>query len=208
MMKIGLLHPGAMGAAVGAAAAAGGHRVRWASVGRATATLERAQRAPLEDVGDLTELAADCELVLSICPPSAAAELASQAVAAGFAGVYVECNAVSPARTLAIRDITDKAGLAFVDGGIVGGPPWVHPNGARPATCLYLSGPRPAEVAGCFTGSPLAAIVVDEQVGSASALKMAYAARTKGVVALWRRCWGWRNGTAFVSCSNSAGEKN
>ena len=66
-----------------------------------------------------------------------------------------------------------------VDGGVIGPPPR-----AAGTTRLYLSGPGAADVAGLFSGSPLDARVVDETIGSASALKMTYAAYTKGMAAL------------------------
>ncbi|MGE5060010.1 MAG: phosphogluconate dehydrogenase, partial [Betaproteobacteria bacterium] len=50
---VALLHPGNMGATIGAAARAGGARVIWASQGRSDATRQRAERAGLIDVGTL-----------------------------------------------------------------------------------------------------------------------------------------------------------
>ena len=44
-MRIGLVHPGEMGAAVGAALRTGGHEVLWASAGRSAATAARARDA-------------------------------------------------------------------------------------------------------------------------------------------------------------------
>ena len=169
-----------MGAAVGGIAIGVGHAVAWASASRSSASIERAQRARLRDAGDLASLAAESEMILSICPPHAAAAVAADVAATGFQGLYVDGNAVSPASTVAVGAIVAAAGASYVDGGIVGGPPWQSAN----STCLYLSGERAKEVAGFFAGTPLAAIVIDDQVGSASALKMAYAARTKGVAAL------------------------
>ena len=66
---IALLHPGNMGATIGAAARAGGARVIWTSPGRTDATRERAERAGLIDVGNLPAALAQSEVVLSICPP-------------------------------------------------------------------------------------------------------------------------------------------
>jgi 3-hydroxyisobutyrate dehydrogenase-like beta-hydroxyacid dehydrogenase len=72
-----------------------------------------------------------------------------------------------------------KGGVAFVDGGIVGFPAW-KPH----TTCLYLSGPRSEEVAACFSAGPLDTKILGNEIGKASALKMCYAANTKGTVAL------------------------
>jgi len=118
-----------------------------------------------------------CDIVLSVCPPHAAAAVAREA--RGFAGIYVEANAVSPATARAIGEIATSGTAAFVDGGIIGPPP-------REAgtTRVYLSGPAAGEVAAAFAGSPLEAVVLSARVGDASAVKMAYAAWTKGTAAL------------------------
>ena len=180
MTRIGLLHPGAMGASVGAAASGNGHAVLWASQGRSAATQERARRGELQDVATVPEVLASSEIVLSICPPHATEDVASEVAECGFAGLYVDCNAVSPERSRGIQRIVEKSGAAYVDGGIIGGPAWTRDAG----TSLYLSGPRAAEVSACFADSPLSAPVISERIGAASALKMGYAAFTKGSTAL------------------------
>jgi hypothetical protein len=172
-MTIGLLHPGEMGAAVGAALRSRGETVLWASAGRSAATSQRALRAELEDAGTIDQLARRSDVIISICPPHAAAEVA--APFADFAGVYVDANAISPERTRAIARRVDR----FVDGGIIGPPP-----GEPGATRLYLSGAEAPSVAECFAGTNIAARVVSTEVGAASAVKMAYAAWTKGGAAL------------------------
>jgi 3-hydroxyisobutyrate dehydrogenase-like beta-hydroxyacid dehydrogenase len=180
MKRIGLIHPGAMGASVGAAARRNQHTVLWASSGRSQETIERAARANLEDIGTVPDLVKASDIVLSVCPPSAAGDVAREVLEQGFTGIYVDCNAISPDRTRAIQHIVESAGAAYVDGGIVGGPAWTHEAG----TNLYLSGPRAQEVADCFVGSPLGTPVVSERIGAASAVKMGYAAYTKGTTAL------------------------
>ena len=180
MKRIGLLHPGAMGASVGAAVRSNGHTVLWASAGRTPSTTARARRADLEDAGTVPALVNASEIVLSVCPPHAAEDVAREVAGLGFSGVYVECNAISPDRTRAIQHIVEDAGAHYVDGGIVGGPAWTREARTR----LYLSGPRAAEVAACFAGSPLETPVVSDRIGAASAVKMGYAAYTKGTTAL------------------------
>ena len=172
-MAVGLLHPGEMGGAIGAALVAGGERVMWASDGRSAATRERAERAGLEDAGQISELCRRCDVVVSVCPPHAAAEVARQAV--GFAGVYVDANAVSPETARRIGASVSR----FVDGGIVGPPP-----GEAGTTRLYLSGAEAVAVAARFAGTIVDARVVSEEPGAASAVKMTYAAWTKGSAAL------------------------
>ncbi len=174
---IGVLHPGEMGAAVAAALRTRGHDVVWASQGRSAATTARADAAGLRDVGSTRAIAAACEVVISVCPPGAAADVAR--AVPGLAGTYVDANAVSPATARAIAEVVEAAGATFVDGGIVGSPPREHGT-----TRIYLSGEDAGRVAAAFDGTVLEARLVSARVGDASAVKMAYAAWTKGTAAL------------------------
>jgi 3-hydroxyisobutyrate dehydrogenase-like beta-hydroxyacid dehydrogenase len=176
---MGLLHPGEMGSMVGAAALADGLRVLWASDGRGDQTSARAAAAGLEDVKTLAPLVASSQVILSICPPHAAMDLARLVMARSFSGIYVDGNAVSPATGREIGRIVTGGGATFVDGGIIGPPPR-----ARGTTRLYLSGAEAAGIAGLFAQGPLEAIAIEGGPGAASALKMAYAAYTKGTSAL------------------------
>jgi len=167
---VGILHPGEMGAAVGAALRERGVSVLWASAGRSPATAERAEAAGLEDAGDLGAVCRRSEVLLSICPPHAAVAVAQ--AAAGFAGVYVDANAIAPETARAIASVHPR----FVDGGIVGPPP------TRPGTTrLYLSGEEAERIAELFAGTNVDARAIS---GSASALKAGYAGWTKGSAAL------------------------
>jgi hypothetical protein len=163
---VGLLHPGEMGSAVGRVLQAGGHEVLWASEGRSEATRSRAES--FRDAGTVRSLAGEAELILSICPPHAALDVAR--ALSGFDGIYVDANAISPAHALEIAALHPR----FVDGGIVGGPP------REPGTTLYLSGSGASEVDALFAGSMLDPRVV----ANASAVKMAYAAWSKGTTAM------------------------
>lgn len=173
MTTVGLLHPGAMGATVGAACRAD---VLWVARGRSEATARRAREAGLREVDDVAELVERSEVIVSVCPPEAAVGLADEVAGSGFVGIYVDANAVSPTTARRMGGSFDR----FVDGGIVG-PPAVRPGTTR----LYLSGEDATEVAGLWAGSALdARVVVDGGVGAASALKMAYATWTKVSAAL------------------------
>jgi len=176
---IGLLHPGEMGSMVGAAARANGLRVLWASEGRSAPTRERAAAAGLEDAKSIGLLIAASQVIVSVCPPHAAADLAREVAGRGFAGTYVDANAISPETAREIGGIIERGGATFLDGGIIGPPPRV-PGSTR----LYLSGARAGVIASLFARGPLEAIVIDGGPGAASALKMAYAAYTKGTAAL------------------------
>ncbi len=176
---IGMLHPGAMGVTVAAAARSGGHRVLWASAGRSPATVERAERAGMDDVSTLAAVCAASDIVLSVCPPDVAAAVAGEVSETGFVGIFVDANAIAPSTMTAVAEVVAAGGADVVDGGIVG-PPANQPGTTR----LYLSGPRAAEVAKLFAGSNLEASVIGGELGTASALKMCYAAYTKGAAAL------------------------
>jgi 3-hydroxyisobutyrate dehydrogenase-like beta-hydroxyacid dehydrogenase len=172
-MVVGLLHPGEMGGALGGVLTARGVTVVWASEGRSTATSERARVARLEDVGSIVEVAKRSDVIVSVCPPHAAAEVAGSVT--DFRGIFVDANAIAPETARAIG-----TGLArFVDGGIIGPPPR-SPGTTR----LYLSGPDAGEAAALFDGTALDARVLSDVIGDASALKMVYAAWTKGTAAL------------------------
>jgi 3-hydroxyisobutyrate dehydrogenase-like beta-hydroxyacid dehydrogenase len=174
---IGILHPGEMGAAVAAALRAAGAEVVWASAGRSAATAGRAREAGLRDVGTADAMARECGVIVSVCPPHAAAEVAASI--AGFTGIFVDANAVSPATARSIAAAVEGAGANFVDGGIVGPPPR-EPGTTR----LHLSGPEARTMSALFAGSALEAPVVSARIGDASAVKMTYAAWTKGTAAL------------------------
>lgn len=176
---VALLHPGNMGATIGAAAATSGARVIWVSPQRSQATQERAKRAGLVDVKNLTDAVRESEVILSVCPPDAALELAQSVAAENFTGIYVDANAVSRETAERIGATVTKAGASFVDGGIIGAP--VKQAGT---TRLYLSGNRAPEVAELFAASMLDARAIGPSPGAASALKVVYAAWTKCTDAL------------------------
>jgi len=179
MTTIGLLHPGDMGSVVGACAVTGGSRVLWASEGRSAGTRDRAAAAGLEDAGQLAAVVAGSDVVVSVCPPHAALDLARAVVALRFSGLFVDANAVSPATAREIGAVVEAGGAVFVDGGLIGPPPR-----AAGTTRLYLSGREAKRAAALFDGTRLEAIAMSDAPGAASALKMAYAAYTKGVSAL------------------------
>ena len=90
MTTIGLLHPGEMGASVGASGRTGGHRVLWASQGRGADTTKRAAAAGLEDAGTVAKLVGASDVVLSVCPPHAALDVARSVAGHGFRKLYVQ----------------------------------------------------------------------------------------------------------------------
>ena len=178
MATVGLLHPGEMGAAVGGSLIPLGHEVLWDPAGRSRATTGRALAAGLTGVS-FDRLIARSSVIFSICPPHAALDVARQVAAAGYTGCYVDANAISVATAEQVSAVVTGAGATYVDGGIVGAPPEVAGH-----TRLYLSGPHANQVRPLFSRSRLDARIAEGPPYAASAVKMAYAAWTKGSSAL------------------------
>ena len=176
---IAMLHPGEMGAAVAACLVSGGHRVLWASAGRSEATRACARAAGLLEVAGVSQAVQQAEIVMSVCPPQAALAVAREVAACGFRGIYLDANAVAPATVREIGRIVVAAGARCMDGGIIGPPP-----APMASARLYLSGEGAADIAALFQGSTLGTVVLDAPHGAASAIKICYAAWTKGSTAL------------------------
>jgi len=177
--NLGILHPGEMGLSIAGTAQNTGHRVYWVSEGRSPQTAERAARLGLVDAQTLARLCEACPVILSVCPPDAAEAVSTSVLAQGFTGLYVDMNAIAPQRAIRIGEAMAARGARFVDGGIVGGPAW-KPN----STWLYLSGEHAQTAAGYFVAGPLETCVIGDTIGKASALKMCFAAYSKGTTAL------------------------
>ena len=177
--SVGVLHPGLMGVSVANALLEAANRVCWASENRSDETMQRANKLQLEDCNTLSSLCEECAVIFSVCPPAEALNLAQATVDGKFKGMFVDCNAVAPATGLAIADLLNQSGVEYVDGGIIGPPAW-----SQGTTRLYLSGTHAGEVAELFKGSLMATVDLGESPVAASAMKMAYAAWTKGSAAL------------------------
>ena len=178
-ISIGILHPGQMGSSVAAALASNAHCVSWASEGRSEASRKRASEHGFTDAVTLQQLGDSCDVLFSVCPPDQALALATTVVQAGFSGTYVDCNAISPGTGQAIAGLLADNEIEAVDGGIIGPPAW-----REGTTRLYLSGKQAASVAALFESSTMQAISISDDIGAASAMKMAYAGWTKGSAAL------------------------
>lgn len=180
---IAILMPGDMGHGCAVAFRDNGFRTVTCLAGRSERTRGLAARAGLEDLGSLDAVAREADLILSILPPESALAQA-QAVAAAMASVgrtppYADCNAVSPATVRAIGAAIGGAGAPFIDGGIVG----LNPVREEGRTRLYVSGPDTAPVE-ALDGRGLQVRPLGTEIGRASAMKMVYAAATKGTFTL------------------------
>lgn len=178
-ISIGILHPGEMGISLAASAKNTGLDVYWCSAGRSKTTRKRAKSLGIKSMATLQELSNSCDILISVCPPHAAIELAEDVIACDYQGIYADVNAISPDTAQTIGTSMSEAGIKFVDGGIIG-----LPATQAGTTWLYLSGAQANKVASCFTEGPLETTVLGEDIGQASGLKMCFAANSKGTAAL------------------------
>lgn len=176
MTKVLLLHPGAMGSSLGNNLVENGHEVFWVSEGRSEATEARATQANLTRTSCLAEAITEVEVVLSVCPPENAIEVGCAIAETEFSGTYCDANAIAPATSHRLLDIY---GERYVDGGIVGPPARVHGH-----TRLYLSGSNAKQISKLFQSTRVQTEVLVNGPLTASAMKMCYAAYTKGTAAL------------------------
>jgi 3-hydroxyisobutyrate dehydrogenase-like beta-hydroxyacid dehydrogenase len=174
---------GDMGSGFGSVLHAQGLQVYTCLAGRSEFTRLRATEAGFIDCPDLDHLVANVDLFLSVLVPSEATQLAKDIAAAmkrtGVTPVYADLNAIAPNTVLEIERIVRNAGAAFVDGGIIGGPPR---QGYSPH--IAVSGPDTSALE-VLRDRALDIRVTGPKVGQASGLKMVYAASTKGTTALW-----------------------
>jgi 3-hydroxyisobutyrate dehydrogenase-like beta-hydroxyacid dehydrogenase len=173
---IGVIHPGEMGAGVAGALVASGQTVIFAGDGRSEDTKRRAKEGGLVDAGDLAALVERAAIILSICPPHAALDVARDI--RGFTGTYVDANAISPGHASEVASIVEGGGASYVDGGIIGAPP------PSDTTRVYLSGVGAADIAVMFRDAKITTQVLAQGQFAASATKMSYAAWTKGTAAM------------------------
>jgi len=194
MTKIGILHPGQMGISIAASAIDSGHQVYWVSEGRSDKTRSRAEKYNLIEVDSLPQLCQTSEIILSVCPPHAAEDVARSVVEHNFKGFYLDANAISPQRANRIGRMMETNNIHFVDGGIIGGPAWTPKE-----TWLYLSGKDAQAITDCFSNGLLETRIIGDEIGKASALKMCFAAYSKGTTALL---------TAILATAESLGVRN
>jgi 3-hydroxyisobutyrate dehydrogenase-like beta-hydroxyacid dehydrogenase len=175
---IAILHPGQMGTAVAKQLRHNDVDVLWLPEGRSAATRARAEAAGLRPASSLAELVAESSVIFSICPSDAVEHVAKSVADHGFSGIYVDANAVDPERVRAIAKTVAANGATVVDGGLLGA--------SIAEKRLYLAGQADevAAVTRLFAGTSVRAIPLDGGVGTASALKVAFALWQKGARAL------------------------
>ena len=183
LKKFGVASTGDMGQAIGMRLKACGFEVFTSLEGRSGRTAELAKQAGIADRGSVSALVETCDAIFSVLNPGAAVDKAREVSAAMRASgkkiVYVDCNAIAPGTGQEVERLIRGAGGVFIDGGIIGPPPR-----GKAKTKLYVSGPEAALLSQCIVDAQLQVRVVGERVGDASAVKMCYAALTKGSIAL------------------------
>jgi 3-hydroxyisobutyrate dehydrogenase-like beta-hydroxyacid dehydrogenase len=179
---IGVMSPGDMGQAVAQQLKNKGFKVCTALDKRSARSKALAREAGLTDVGSIMQLTENCDVILSIMNPGAALDFAEEVAQALTVNkrspLLVDCNAISPVTMQAINAKVTAAGGRCADGGIIGPPP----RGTA-KTVLYVAGPG-AHALEQIATPQIAVHVLSERMGDASAIKMCYAAMTKGVQAL------------------------
>jgi 3-hydroxyisobutyrate dehydrogenase-like beta-hydroxyacid dehydrogenase len=179
---IGLMSPGDMGHTIADVLVGKGHRVVTVLSGRSDLTKTRAERAGMVDVADLTALVSESDFIFSIMPPeqaeSFAADIAATIKESGESAVFVDCNAISPDTTLSIETKMKKVGATMLNVGIIGPPP-----GRGPLTKFYASG-KNVDLISFVDGDGIKFQPIGDDITKASAIKMCYAALTKGMMTL------------------------
>jgi len=179
---VAVVSAGDMGHVVGRVVREKGFRVITSLEGRSALTRERAARSDMEDVGHLSDVVREADAILSIMPPERALALAEEVAACAdetALPLFADCNAVSPATTAKMHQVIEGAGGNFVKIGIVGPPP----GRGGGATRFYAAGPAVEDLA-FLEGDGIDYRNLGNEYTRAAAVKMCYAALTKGTMTL------------------------
>ncbi|KAF4554150.1 Hypothetical protein D9617_5g070270 [Elsinoe fawcettii] len=170
--------------------------------GRSENTHKRAESASIDLVKSDAELASQADYFVSIVPPKDALATA-QRIATVMSSpdfttretplYYLDLNAVSPKHVREIAAILKPLAeqVRFIDGGIIGGAPTpkdpLDPSAKWNVPSIPMSGPHPLAEA-TPSGADLAKLLnskhINDDVGTASGLKMCFASLTKGFQAI------------------------
>lgn len=182
IQTVGILSPGDMGQAIASVLNQNGLKTIAALDDRSERTRQLAAAGNIQDVGSLTKLVIESDLVLSVLVPAAAAEVANLVAEVvsnvGKQILYVDGNAIAPQKVKRIAQLIESSGATFVDASIIGPPPRV-PGRTR----IYASGKQTDEFQQ-LRNYGLDIRVIGDEIGQASGLKMSYAALTKGLTAI------------------------
>jgi 3-hydroxyisobutyrate dehydrogenase-like beta-hydroxyacid dehydrogenase len=175
-MKIGVLHPGAMGTTLGQILTTS-HEVLWFGNGRSVETRKRATGAGFVEAGTLANFVTRSDVVISTCPPHAAMGIAREVAQIRSNGIlYIDVNTIAPGTARDIAEFFDPG--VVVDAALTGAP------GADNLT-IWVSGERKSEVGKLFRNTRIACRMVGDDIGQASAFKICAGLRSKVIPAIW-----------------------
>ena len=181
-LTLGIVGPGDMGHSVARVLTNLGYRVVTVLDGRSELSHIRAKRSNMRNVSDLKKLVSVSDFIFSIMPPNAAWSFAKKvSEAMGVVDkfpIFVDCNAISPKTTLSIDELIKNAGANFLNVGIIGPSP-----GRGMKTKFYASG-EDVNALQFLNQNEIELVPVGEDISKASAIKMCYAALTKGTMTL------------------------
>lgn len=182
MVTIAVVAMGEMGSGIARRLVERGARVVTSISGRSAASIQRAADAGVAPLGD-EDIVAQADIFLSIVPPVAAGQTAARYLplieASPNKPIFIDCNAIAPQTLKALSADFLTRGLRIGDASIIGLAP--RPDGYSPR--IYMSGDIAAE-AEILSSLGLETRVMSQDLGDASAIKMAYAGITKGLQAI------------------------
>ncbi|KAI7222368.1 6-phosphogluconate dehydrogenase C-terminal domain-like protein [Hortaea werneckii] len=198
LATVGILSIGDMGVGIARLLIANNYCVVTNASDRSQATQDRARRNGVELLSADVELCNIADYIISIVPPRDAFATAKRIVTATDSAkyqsrtnplCYLDLNAISPQSSRDIDEVlkTSQSPVRFIDGGIIGAPPRQIEDGSWYRPSIPLSGPENLTSVSP-SGSNLATILntsyVGMKIGSATGLKMCFAALSKGFTAL------------------------
>ncbi|KAI0022399.1 6-phosphogluconate dehydrogenase C-terminal domain-like protein [Xylariomycetidae sp. FL0641] len=211
LTKIGIISMGEMGVGIARLLIANGFSVATNCRGRSEDTIARAKDAQVELLASDEGMVQSCATILSVVPPRDAVATAQRILDAATGPFprpadaaplyFADLNAVSPATARSIAGLfaaAPRANVRFVDGAIIGAPPASpapSPSGSSSSAAgdgwsvpsIPTSGPHGLDAA---LAAALRSRHLGPDVGAASALKMCFAALTKGFTALALQSFG------------------
>lgn len=138
---------------------------------------QRLTNLPIKVVRDIGLLISSSDIVLSLVTPGVAYEVAREAGPAWHQGLYIDLNSVSPTEKREMASFFPAN--AYVDGAVLGSI-----SGTGINTSLALAGPYSDEANTQMRAIGLKTLVISEEVGAASALKMSRSIFMKGIECL------------------------
>lgn len=182
MPTIGILYPGDMGHNVARVLLEDGFSVVTTLAGRSDRTRRLSESTTITILGSLPQVVERADIVVSIVPPAAAKTVAAEFVTAVRATsrkpLYVDANAISPMTTQEVGEIITTAGIPYLDACIIG-----PARDVRGRCTFYVSGPE-AHHFEERVGKSIRTHVLGDQIGQASAFKIAFSGLNKGLAAL------------------------